>query len=95
MQPHQALPSPNDCSKLTELRATLCVCDQNEPRSFQHPMNVTGTELELLLRKAEEYSLIAKLAIDPKIRETNETLAKSYFEMAAQLSDPRFPPQAA
>jgi hypothetical protein len=58
-------------------------------------VNVTHTELEELLKKAEEHSLIAKLATDPKVCESNELLANKYFEMATKLADSQTPPQAA
>ena len=54
-------------------------------------MNVTDTELESLLLKAEGCSHIAKFTTDPTVRETNERLANKYFEMAAKLSGPASP----
>ena len=58
-------------------------------------MNVTHTELEELLKKAEEHSLIATLATDSDIREINERLANQYFEMATKLSDQQTSPPTA
>lgn len=43
------------------------------------------TELETLLMKADQHSIIAKLAVDPDVRKTNERLAAEYFDRAEKL----------
>jgi hypothetical protein len=48
--------------------------------------NITYTELERLLKKADECAIAAILAAEPEAREMNEKLAHEYFQEAEKIA---------